>query len=454
MNDCSRQNPAYRPSHFLYFINKYQRVNFLVLGRINLVVRTLVRSHLVRRGDIYYFRYTLPEQVRRQCPHLSIEIKRSLRTDSYSVAQVLVCDKLPLIKLLRDCRHAPTIEKLFHEISEFSHKRVETSLTPEPTKHKHTVSVPKLSEVWSRFTKWKSWTDKQGRANQRIFDNLLFFIGDQPVDQVTKTQMRAALVSISALPQRNKKNYKQLSLEQLVRMDIPEDDVVSGKYVKEHLKLCQSLFSRYLKSEVDVLSVSPTEGLRYDYQDNRYASLNDAQVRTLLVKSQNKPDWFRWFIFLSIYSGARRSELLGLKKSDFQYCVDSNRHYFHIQQGKTKAAIRTVPLHKKLTDSGLLAWIESSQCQQLFSVNANRVTDLFNSLFDDRVNHLGERIVLHSVRHTFITKARAAGITTVLIQQVVGHEKSGAGQTDRYTHTFHLKDVLPVIDAIDYGLEV
>ena len=28
--------------------------------------------------------------------------------------------------------------------------------------------------------------------------------------------------------------------------------------------------------------------------------------------------------------------------------------------------------------------------------------------------------------------------------------KSGAGQTDRYTHTFHLKDVLPVVDNVSY----
>lgn len=416
------------------------------------MVRTLVQNHLVRRGDIYYFRYTLPDHIQDICPHLPTEIKRSLRTDSYSDALTQVCAKLPLIKLIRNCKHEQSIEKLFNDIADFSQNytvslaHTATIETKQPSK-----TILKLSEAWNGFVDWKSWTSKQGKANQRIFDNLIFFLGDIPVDQITKPQLREALVSISKLPQRNKKNYKKLSLEQLIRLDFPEGDVVSGKYVKEHLKLCQSLFNRYLKSEVDVLSVSPTEGLTYEYQDNRYASLNDAQVRTVLAKSQSKPDWFKWFMLLSVYSGARRSELIDLKKSDFKYCTDSNRHYFHIRRGKTKAAIRVVPLHRQLTDRGILEWIDSVCGKNLFNINANRVTDLFNSLLDERVNHFGERIVLHSVRHTFITKTRAAGISNVLVQQVVGHEKRGAGQTDRYTHTFHLKDVLNVVDSIDYG---
>jgi integrase len=437
---------------FLTIIICNQYVSFPFLGVSSLVVQTLVQSHLYLRGDTYYFRYVLPAHLQSRCPSLPTEIKRSLRTDSYSAALALVCSKLPLIKLIRDCKHRPSIEKLFHEISNFTQQPIVVNepdtdfpIEPEPT-----VAIPALSEAWTAFSQWKTWTDKQGKANHRIFNNLIFFLGDIPVSDVTKAHLRAALSSISRLPQRNKKNYKQMPLEQLVSMSIPQEDIVSGKYVKEHHAICQSLFSRYLKDEVDVLVSSPTEGLKYDYQANRYASMNDDQVRTVLAKSQHKPDWFKWFMMLSVYSGARRSELVGLKKSDFKYCTDSNRHYFHIRHGKTKAAIRAVPLHQQLIDSGMLAWIDSSNSEQIFNVNANRVTDLFNSLPDERVNILGERIVLHSVRHTFITKARAAGISNVLVQQVVGHEKSGAGQTDRYTHTFHLKDVLPVVDSISF----
>jgi len=158
-------------------------------------------------------------------------------------------------------------------------------------------------------------------------------------------------------------------------------------------------------------------------------------------------------MLLSVYSGARRSELLALNKSDFMFCADADRYYFTIRQGKTKAAIRQVPIHNKLVDMGVIDWVSSCGEERLFKVTANRVTHLFGLLLTDRENHLGERIVLHSIRHTFITKARSVGVSSVLVQQVVGHEKTGAGVTDRYTHSFHLKDVLVVVDSIDYGLE-
>jgi len=412
------------------------------------MVQKLVQNYLFQRGNIFYFRYVLPSQIRELCPQLPTEIKRSLRTDSHTTALALVSAKLPSIKVLRDCVHRGSVEKLLHNISDF--KSQYTNEANQSYEYNELKTIPTLSEAWLDFSNWKSWTDKQSKANQRMFNNLIHLFGDIPVDKVTKADIKAALNHIARLPQRNKKNYAQKDIQELLRVNIPEGDLVSGKYVKEHLKLCQSLFSRYLKYEVDILSQSPTEGVRYEYQDNRYAALNDEQVRAVLKKSTSKQSWFKWFISLSVYSGARRSEILGLHKSDFHYCSDSNRYFFHIKQGKTKAAIRVVPIHQKLIKDGILDWVKSCNDELLFNITPNKVTGLFNTLFEERVNYLGERIVLHSLRHTFITKARAAGISNVLVQQVVGHEKSGAGQTDRYTHTFHLKDVLPVVDSIKY----
>ena len=412
------------------------------------MVQKLVQNYLFQRGNIFYFRYVLPSQIRELCPQLPTEIKRSLRTDSHTTALALVSAKLPSIKILRACVGRESIEKLLRDISDF--KSPYQSETNQSYIANEIKAVPVLSEAWSGFRNWKSWTDKQSKANQRMFNNLIHLLGNVPVDKVTKADIKTALNHIASLPQRNKKNYAQKGIQELLRMNIPEGDLVSGKYVKEHLKLCQSLFSRYLKYEVDILSQSPTEGVRYEYQDNRYAALNDEQVRAVLKKSKSKPTWFKWFVSLSVYSGARRSEILGLHKNDFHYCSDSNRYFFHIKQGKTKAAIRVVPIHQRLIKGGILDLVKSCNNELLFNVSPNKVTGLFNSLFEERVNYLGERIVLHSLRHTFITKARAAGISNVLVQQVVGHEKRGAGQKDRYTHTFHLKDVLPVVDSIKY----
>lgn len=433
------------------------------------MVHKLVQSRhpfVVRRGNTYYFRYAIPTHIRKLCPALPAEIKRSLRTDSLSDAVYLVSHKIPLIKTLRRCHDVSVIERLCRQLVDFTEQvkgwvnkqlsrlRVEDTapqvVTPIATKPK--PKTPKLSKVWQDFATWKSWTDKKTKDNQRLFDNLIYFLGDVPVEQVTKADLKSALVSISELPQRNKKAYKGLPLSKLSRMVIPEDDLVSSKSVKEHLKLAQSLFSAYLVKEVDVLKASPTEGLKWVVEDNRYAALNDAQVRDVLSRSKSKPEWFRWFLLLAVYTGARRSELAKLRPCDFKLCSDTGRYYFVISEGKTKAARRMVPVHKELIELGLLRWIGGGS-ELIFPVAAttpNRVTENFSSLLSDRLNDLGERIVFHSCRHTFITKARAAGVSNVLVQQVVGHEKSGAGQADRYTHGFLLKDVLEVVDVVEY----
>jgi site-specific recombinase XerD len=377
----------------------------------------------------------------------------------------MVSDKLPLIRLLKACDSREVAEELCRRLSDFRREIghwVHVKLAALSPRFKESGSgggdavttreEPLLDEAWEDFRNWKSWTDKRAKLNQKMYDNLRHFLGNVPVSSVRKRDIKGALEGISRLPKGNLRAYKGLPLDRLCSLSVPAEDRVSSKYVKEHLKLCQSLFSRYLKQEVDVLRVSPTEGVRWEHENNRYGCLTDAQVRVLVEHSGDKPVWFRWFLLMALYSGARRSELARLTKDDIRRCPDTGRYYFVVKEGKTKAARRAVPIHDRLLQLGFMDWVEA-QDDKLFKVafqNPNRVTDLFGSTLGVKTSDHGDRLVFHSVRHTFITKARAAGNDTVLVQQVVGHEKRGAGQTDRYTHTFQLKDVLSVVDCICY----
>jgi len=311
---------------------------------------------------------------------------------------------------------------------------------------------PLLSKAWAEYVTWKCWKPKAAQSNQRIYENILFFLGDVSIASVTKQQLKEALVSISGLPVRNKKEYRKKPIAELVNMDVPVKDKISNKYVREHLKLAQSFFNSYLMNEVDVLESSPTVGLKWGYDDVRFACLSDSQVRRVVIASKSKPEWFQWFVLLSVYSGARRSEIAKLHARDFMLDDDSGRHYFFIRQGKTRAARRRVPVHNELIEAGLMDWVNSID-GLLFDKakkNPNRATELFNSLLPEDVNDIGERMVLHSLRHTFITKARSTGVNHTLLQQVVGHEKTGAGITDRYTHDFPLHAVLCVVDNVSF----
>lgn len=438
-------------------------------------VRKLVQSYhpyISRRGNNYCFRFALPRHVRQLCPELPTEIKRTLKTDSFSEAVVQVNGKSELIVRIKQSRDRVTLKRLCGSLASFDHERekmVADSLKGAwawsqagvtiPEGKPETVEVippelqsPTLSETWNDFVAWKSWTKKRAGINANLMDNLLFFLGDVQVHTITKRDLRGALESIRGLPQRNRGPYRGKSLQEISCMEIPEEHRVADKTVKEHLKLCQSLFSAYLVKEREILQVSPTDNLRLDVEDQRFACLGDAQVLGVLEKARKKPEWVRWFLLIAAYSGARRSEIARLYTEDFKICPDTGRHYFVVKTGKTRAARRIVPIHHTLVAEGLLAWVREID-GPLFGIvqaNPNRITDHFGSLVGEKTNDLGERLVFHSLRHTFITKSRSAGASTVLVQQVVGHEKRGAGITDRYTHSFPLRDVLPVVDLVSY----
>lgn len=409
--------------------------------------------YILKRGGGYTFRYIFPNHVLGAFSDIPKELRRTLRTDSYTEAVCLVSRAIPIIQQIKQCRDTERLHRLciqlittdFNSGLGFHPENVNPNPVTKPVS-------PILSEVWSQFVQWKHWNPRIVADNQRMFDNLLFFIGDRPVGEIGKRHLKTALERVSQLPQRNKKQYKGVSLNQLSRMDIPADDRVSSKFVKEHLKLCQSLFSRYLVKEIDILSSSPTDGLKWEYDNHRYACLADSDIQKALSNAENKPEWFLWFLRIAVYSGARRSEIANLSVGDFKVDADSGRNYFVIKEGKTKAAVRCVPIHQTLIDLGLLKWV-SGQQDLLFPLaasNPTRATDLFKSIIGKGLNDIGERITLHSVRHTFITKARSAGVSDALVQQVVGHEKRGAGVTDRYTHTFPLASVAKVVDCITY----
>jgi len=219
--------------------------------------------YLLLRGKTYYFRYAIPTKARRLCPNLPIEVKRSLRTDSYTDALAFIAKKFNLIKILHKASSSKIILKLIERLLDFSEEfsawaegkanslNLKSNICPQPHQvHTEPKAVTLLlSESWVKFVKWKSWTKKRAADNQRQFDNLIYFIGDKPVGDITKKMLRNALEAIASLPQRNMKPCKGQSLSELLKIKVPDRHKVSNKSVKEHLKLCQSLFSCYLMQD-------------------------------------------------------------------------------------------------------------------------------------------------------------------------------------------------------------
>ncbi|MGD9660182.1 MAG: DUF3258 domain-containing protein [Porticoccaceae bacterium] len=320
-----------------------------------------------------------------------------------------------------------------------------------------------FSELYEEFLNHKvqkaDLSESMQKEYNRYFTTLVEIMGDLPISTITRRKLKEALQTYQDLPVRNRGKYKGRPVDELLSMEIPEDELVADKTVDQVRKMLQGIFVYAIEEEL--LTVSPARDMKLNLSGARtYAKYEDHEVVKILESCfSEQQEWKRWIPWLAAYTGARRGELVQLRKQDVKFDQTSQRHYLLItdQAGsvKTENAIRQVPIHENLIQAGFLDFVENSGSSLFPDLNVETVTKWFSekrkNLGIDYRDDYGKRKVLHSFRHTFVSKARAANNPDLHVQQVVGHEKTSAGVTDRYTHAIPLKDLLKVVDSISYN---
>ena len=406
------------------------------------------------------------------------EVTRSLQTDSYSCAYGRAAMFLTIVNELQEAYSAfsygfCTISHLKSVIDRFRNTLAIASAKKSCLSHvsvsscslqgRHGVDKsPMFVDVFHSFFEHK----KVSGISERILKEYAFYfdvckavIGDKPIALVTRNDIKKALQKYSRLPRRNMGAYRKLAISDLLEMDVPSNHRVADKTVEHVKKMLHSLFV-YAINDLEVLTESPVRNLNLKLKvNNTYAAYTDLEINKLLnaCKDLKKP-WQKWILLLGIYTGARRGELVKLHSTDVKLDEDTGRYYIMISDKhgsvKTENSIRQVPLHSSILSAGFIEFAEKIDGLLFPSLKLQQVTGWFSRLRDaqgiESSDDYGNRKVFHSLRHTLITKARAAGVDVVKVQQVVGHEKAGVGITDRYTHMFALNDVLEVVDSVRF----
>jgi integrase len=470
------------------------------------VLQKMLQKYLLLRGSTYYFRWTVPPDLRLffGCR----EVIKSLRTHELSVATARSSGFLPVVESLIHARSAYACDEIcFNEFSIYLevYKRKMASrnstfglitignvsvdydgdeekelaqvkrlnelgiiTAQEKTGDEEgDVSGKKLSELFSDFIEFKtssitneneSISDSVKKSHIRHYGILIAILGDLPIRKLSSEMVKDAILSCRFLPKGNlTKAYKNIPVAELIEMEIPEEHHLSDKSVKEILKTLQGMFSYAVEKKL-ILS-SPARDLKLKLVASKtYASFTNAEINQLFLTVTAEDDWKMWVPLIAMYSGARRSEIVQLRKQDVRYDSDSKRDYMLItdQAGsvKTKNSIRQVPIHKDLISMGFLDFVEKSDERLFPNLKSDAVTQWFTNVREklgiDRVDDFGNKKVFHSYRHSFITCSRGAGNPIDHVQQVVGHEKISVGITDRYSHRQPLKVLLDVVDKVTY----
>ena len=376
-------------------------------------------------------------------------------------------------------RFSVDIVKIFHWILEKVDIKLDSSVVPSSLPsylafndgkivpfaapaHQESLTLSSLFEHFLSFKTNNGLSSDIRKEYRSYFSGVTHFIGDIRIDQIEKTHIKNCLTSYLKLPVRNKKPYSGKSIAELVQMDIPESDLIKPKTMTQVKKMLQGMFR--FAVDHNYLTQSPVEDVKIKVEKapNRGAFSN-TQVLRMLDAANNltgKHEWKKWIIRLAAYTGARSGELAQLRVEDVHCDEDSGFHYLMItpDAGSTKTAnaLRTIPLHSKLIELGFFEYLKEKQGRIFPSnVTSAAISKWFPNFKAANgippKNTFKEALVFHSFRHSVVTLLRSAGANDAQVQQIVGHEKTGAGITDIYTHRITVGNLRPVVELIRYS---
>ena len=177
-----------------------------------------------------------------------------------------------------------------------------------------------------------------------------------------------------------------------------------------------------------------------------------ADVRNLLAEARKHDDEeLSDLIELAMWTGARREELCALRVEK----VHLKAGYFEVEDAKTEAGWRQVPIHsklapkmKRLVTASKTGFVLSGLPANKYGVRGGAVGKRFASLRTSL--GFGRQHVFHSIRKTVATLLEDAGVPENVAADILGHEKTTMTY-GLYSGGTSLKTKRAAIEKLDYG---
>jgi integrase len=323
---------------------------------------------------------------------------------------------------------------------------------------------PLFSQVYVEFLEHKINKDKLTEKMQKAYERLhivwLAIAENKSIDTYTPQDIGRFIDRCFELPRMNISPYNKMTWEERLDVDVPDEDLQSPKSVQQYYKWIMGVFSYAKRDTIAYITVSPCS-IKRNFKARTRGIFSDSELTLLLKSAKKEPTkWKKWVIYLGIYTGARRGELVQLRMSDVKFDEKTKRYYLLItdehesQNLKSVNSKRKIPIHNALVDAGFIKYVKSCNdrvFEELTNVEVvtNWMPRHMASLNIAPTNELDHIRSFHSIRHTFITKCMSEPDVNVnLLQQIVGHEISSFGITSNYTHKVtDIKNLIPIIDA-------
>lgn len=280
-----------------------------------------------------------------------------------------------------------------------------------------------------------------------LFNEFCMHFGDIYLNQITKVDISERWRTAEFNRPNQKKEGATLSLARLEKR---------RGYLKKFFEWAKARGS-YIHENPMAQAMGTKKEIRAKQQSWAEFTLDDLK---LLFSEQYKLrmtelDWY-WAPLISLFSGARLSEIANLTTSDL--LVVEGVHCMHIADAKTVSGVRVVPIHSALLKLGFWDYVEELRAQGFERIYPNRPADkpekMSGRMWGVWVNECGitdQRKVFHSFRSTAITDLHNAEASHAGIHRAVGHATAGTkGAHGTYVRGIDLKVLKFTIEALRY----
>ncbi|MDR0632005.1 MAG: site-specific integrase [Holosporaceae bacterium] len=197
---------------------------------------------------------------------------------------------------------------------------------------------------------------------------------------------------------------------------------------------------------------NPVNKIKKPSSDNRRMRfLSKKESEILLEHLKESSHQLHDMALLSLHCGLRAGEIFNLTWND----VDFEHEILSIKDtksGRNRSAIMTLDIKKMLaerkqnTDSGELVF--SSNNGQKITEVSDTFTRIIDKLgFNNKVSDPRQKVVFHTLRHTYASWLAMSGVDLYTVQKLMGH--STISTTERYSHLApdHLKKAVEKLES-------
>jgi len=309
------------------------------------------------------------------------------------------------------------------------------------------------------------WSSRTSEKNTPKLNLLLEILGNLEMTDINRSSARLVQDTLQKLPPNKHKDaaLNALPIQKIANMTHKKQ--LSAKTVNNHIDQYKALF-RWAINEERFSSNNPFENMRISDSikaDQRREDFTTADLdrifshRIFRHYGEDRHDCPSryWGPLIAATTGARANEIMCLETKNIVFgsvphidiTVDDTTRLGESKRVKNRNSIRKVPIHPKLMELGLEAYVHGLQRKGealLFPEAAEgkvRPGDKLGSWFNETLKkHVGmghghEKKVFHSFRHTVATMLYEAGCDNTAIEQLTGHStgQKTVGQSV-YTH--------------------